>query len=283
MPVISSRFNTFLLILLTQLAVPAQADSTLPDPTESTLSLLGERIYGNECGHQPACLTSWNQGEEFPSLGIGHFIWYQAGQQAPFEETFPALLTYIQAQGVDLPPWLDDADEANSPWVSRDHFYAEFSGQLMLELRQFLAATQSQQTRFIIQRFYASIEQLVAAVPEAQRAAVRQRIQRLAAEESPYGLYALVDYIHFKGSGLNPGERYQDMGWGLLQVLLSMPDTSPNLSGFVAAATAQLRRRVANSPPERNEQRWLNGWLARLQTYLPESGSLGPVEAHTTP
>lgn len=274
MPAISSRFNTFLLILLIQFAVPASADKTLPEPAEATLARLGERIYGNECGHRPDCLTSWNAGEDFPSLGIGHFIWYQANQDAPFEETFPHLLAFLQDQGVGLPDWLAAAEQAESPWASREHFYAEFSGPQMLQLRQLLAATQPLQTRFIVARFYASIDGLVAAAPEARREAVREHIHALANASSPYGLYALVDYIHFKGSGLNPNERYQGEGWGLLQVLLAIPDEDPDLASFVRAAEQQLRRRVSNAPVERNVQRWLNGWLARLQTYLPESGSL---------
>ena len=274
MPAISSRFNTFLLILLSQFAVPASADSALPTPDEATLAKLGNRIYGNECGHRPACLTSWNAGEEFPSLGIGHFIWYQADQQAPFEETFPRLLGFLQQQGVHLPDWLNAANDADSPWRSRAQFEAEFSNQPMIQLRQLLSTTQALQTRFIVERFYASVDALVAAAPAAQRQAIRQRIQQLASAASPYGLYALIDYVHFKGTGLNPGERYRNEGWGLLQVLQTMPDEQPVLASFVSAAETRLRLRVSNSPAERNEQRWLNGWLARLQTYLPASGSL---------
>mgnify|MGYP000147085065 CR=1 FL=1 len=115
MPAISSRFNTFLLILLTQSAVLEAADDALPGMDEATLSRLGQRIYGNECGHRPACLTSWNDGENFPSLGIGHFIWYQANQQEPFVETFPQLLAFMQAENVPLPDWLAMAAEAERP------------------------------------------------------------------------------------------------------------------------------------------------------------------------
>jgi hypothetical protein len=44
-------------------------------------------------------------------------------------------------------------------------------------------------------------------------------------------------------------------------------DTS--LQAFVAAATAVLQNRVDNAPPERNEGRWLQGWVNRLHSYLP--------------
>jgi len=38
-----------------------------------------------------------------------------------------------------------------------------------------------------------------------------------------------------------------------------------------AAADRVLTRRVLNSPPERNEARWLPGWRVRLKTYCAES------------
>jgi hypothetical protein len=36
---------------------------------------------------------------------------------------------------------------------------------------------------------------------------------------------------------------------------------------FSRAASAVMRRRVANSPAARGEQRWLAGWLNRCATY----------------
>lgn len=279
MPAISSRFYTFFLVLLIQSATPAVADNTLPEADADTLTRLGYRIYGNECAWQSDCLTAWNPGETFPSLGIGHFIWFRADQHEPFEETFPRLLAYLQQHGVALPDWLAAAGSAESPWTSREQFYADFSDGRLGGLRQLLAATQALQTGFIVERFFDTVPQLLAAAPAPQRPALRRRIQTLADHESPYGLYALVDYVHFKGTGLNPGERYQDEGWGLLQVLQAMPDSGPDLHSFVSAAESRLRLRVQNAPPERNEQRWLDGWLTRLHTYLPESGSLSAPAA----
>ena len=83
------------------------------------------------------------------------------------------------------------------------------------------------------------------------------------------GLYALIDYINFKGEGTCSSERYQGQGWGLLQVLQSMPEVSSHLlTDFVQAAKEVLRQRVRNAPPERNESQWLKGWCNRLDTYL---------------
>jgi hypothetical protein len=77
----------------------------------------------------------------------------------------------------------------------------------------------------------------------------------------------LMDYVNFKGEGVSPSERYRGQGWGLLQVLETMPATGPAIPAFVEAADKVLTRRVANSPPARGEARWLAGWRNRLETY----------------
>ena len=63
---------------------------------------IGKKIWQNECSGTRDGLTSWNKGEDFPSLGIGHFIWYPENKRGPFKESFPALKDYLQSQGVKL-------------------------------------------------------------------------------------------------------------------------------------------------------------------------------------
>jgi hypothetical protein len=46
-----------------------------------------------------------------------------------------------------------------------------------------------------------------------------------------------------------------------------MQQTDDALVDFRRAAAFVLERRVQLAPPERGEQRWLKGWLKRLQTY----------------
>ncbi len=95
---------------------------------------------------------------------------------------------------------------------------------------------------------------------------MQQQFYRIA--NSPNGLYALIDYVNFKGEGTSPKERYNNLGWGLLQVLETMPGTGDAMSEFVQAADFVLTRRVQNA--SRDESRWLPGWRNRLKTYLPE-------------
>lgn len=142
----------------------------------------------------------------------------------------------------------------------------------MQELRQLLAAEMNLQTAFIVSRFQQALERLLEATPPAGQQALRDRFNTVANAHAPYGLYALIDYVHFKGEGINPEERYNGQGWGLLQVLQDMDaNSSAPLEEFIASAERILARRVVNAPAERLEQRWLAGWNNRLATYLPAS------------
>jgi hypothetical protein len=233
-------------------------------PRRQVLSL-GRKIWYNECRGTYGGLTSWNQGEEFASLGIGHFIWYPEGQQGPFQESFPMLLDYLERQGAALPEWLTVS--VGSPWASRAEFLADRRSERMRELRRLLARTMPLQARFIAHRLEAALPKMLAGLPAEERARVRSRFYQLAGRSA--GIYALVDYVNFKGEGLKPQERYHGQAWGLLQVLQGMRE--PTLDEFAASADRVLTRRVRNSPPERNEARWLPGWRQRLRTYGAQS------------
>ncbi len=223
----------------------------------------GKRIWQNECSGRIDGLTSWNRGEQFASLGIGHFIWYPKGQEGPFEESFPGLVEFLEREGVALPGWLKSTRDC--PWSSRDQFQADFQGERMKSLRRLLSSTVDLQARYIAIRLQNALPKMTAGLSDSQQALVSRRFNRLASSSG--GLYPLIDYVNFKGEGTNPKERYQGQGWGLLQVLLTMEDDS--VVSFSRAAETVLRRRVANSPPERNEKRWLQGWTNRARTYRP--------------
>lgn len=232
---------------------------------------IGRRIWQNECGGTVSGLTSWNQGEAFASLGIGHFIWYPAGPHGPFQESFPALLEFLAGRGVSLPDWLAAAGDC--PWPDRAAFLRDIDSPRMRQLRELLADTVSLQARFIVDRMEAALPKILLSLPQEEREPVRGQFYRVAAE--PLGVYGLVDYVNFKGEGTNPAERYRGEGWGLLQVLQGMTGSAPGqaaLDEYSLSADRVLTRRVANSPPERHEERWLAGWRARVRTY-----STGPL------
>lgn len=227
---------------------------------------IGKRIWVNEAGGTVKALTHWNQGEDFASLGIGHFIWYPAGRDGPFQESFPKLLDFLEDRGVSLPAWL--RGDPDCPWPDRDSFYRDIESPRLHELRTMLVDTVGLQAQFLAQRLEAALPKILDALPPAEREPVRRQFYRVA--DHPVGVYALVDYVNFKGEGVSPTERYKGQGWGLLQVLQGMTGEDPGppaLDEFARSADTVLTRRVANSPPERDEQRWLPNWRKRIQTY----------------
>jgi hypothetical protein len=261
-----------LFIALGLYAGEADSQRQLPTLSNEELRQIGSLIYRNECGGRAENLVAWNEGEEFPSLGIGHFIWYPPGKEGPFQETFPALLEYFQSKGVKLPRWVDKLPNQDPPWSNRPEFIHDATSERVGELRQFLIYTIPLQTSFLVNRFQISLDNLLEHSPEELHDHIKTQFYRVA--NSPMGMYALIDYVNFKGEGTNPSERYRGEGWGLLQVLEEMGGTEPGVSAvnqFVEAAEKVLARRIQNSPPERNEKKWLPGWKNRLSTYIPKA------------
>jgi hypothetical protein len=228
---------------------------------------IGNRIWQNECGGTLAGLTSWNSGENFASLGIGHFIWYPTGVRGPFEESFPKFVEFATARGAKLPAVL--AAKEGCPWKSRADFYQAAQTPPMKELRDFLGRTVNLQADFLVNRLRQALPKMLAESGAANGAQVQERFDRVAS--TAMGCYALVDYVNFKGEGVLATERYAGQGWGLLQVLEGMNQESSGreaVKSFAESAKTVLKNRVRNSPPERHEARWLPGWLKRIDTYV---------------
>jgi len=240
------------------------------------LSAIGQMIYHNECAGEEACLTSWNAGEEFASLGIGHFIWYPADTPHNFKESFPVLLRFMHAEGVSMPAWLAANPDAPCPWPNRRAFLDAQNGPKMIELRLFLVKTKQKQAEFMAKRLENALPEILQAVPASRHAHIRRQFYRVA--HAPMGMYALMDYVNFKGEGVKASERYRGHGWGLVQVLEAMQgeDNGPAaIRDFASAARRILTRRVQNAPPGRGEERWLPGWKRRLQSYVTASSMPG--------
>jgi hypothetical protein len=245
----------------------------LPNPLHAiTLShadvlRIGKKIWQNECNGTISGLTSWNGGEDFASLGIGHFIWYPKGRRGPFEESFPTLVNFISKRGAKLPTLLLGTGEKPCPWNSRTEFLRAQHSTDMNQLRQFLVDTIDLQAEFLIARLESALPKMLAEAAPSDRANVQEQFERLI--KTPQGCYALVDYVNFKGEGVLHTERYQGQGWGLLQVLEAMHGTSNAgaVDEFARAAKTVLTQRVQNSPTERHESRWLSGWIQRVNGY----------------
>ena len=254
-----------LLAALVGLAMISQTDAI--ELSRAEAMRIGRRIWQNECAGTVSGLTSWNSGENFASLGIGHFIWYPKGVRGPFEESFPDLVRFVSARGAKLPQVaLENRD--GCPWRSRGEFTAASQSAPMKELRQFLVDTVDLQAQFLVQRLQQALPKMLAKSSSGDGPKIRQQFDRVAS--TPQGCYALVDYVNFKGEGVLDSERYHGQGWGLLQVLEGMSGNGNGPAAaqeFSSSARKVLALRVKNSPPERNENRWLAGWLQRANSY----------------
>jgi hypothetical protein len=231
-------------------------------------------IYRNETGGKVENLTHWGRGEDFPSLGIGHFIWFPTGVDAPFDEQFPAMFDYVVNRSsfeLQPPGWLQKLEPFDAPWTSKREFDDALATTQLQELRDWLDKTRRYQAMFIVKEFIKRWNNVLLAIDNNKKykEITRQLLQ------TPEGLFALIDYYNFKGLGTNERERYQGEGWGLLQVLQAMADGGDGhddlLREFRDAAAGRLALRVNLAPPERNEARWMAGWLKRLDGYLEKS------------
>lgn len=231
--------------------------------SDKELDSIGRRVWQNECAGTRDGLTSWNAGESFASLGIGHFIWYPKGATGPFEESFPKLVAFLSSNGVAVPEWL----RAGCPWSTRAEFQAAFHGEKLSALRDLLASTIHLQARFLAQRMQEALPKMENAASGGQQTKIRTQFQRLAA--TGRGTFALIDYVNFKGEGTKETERYHSEGWGLAQVLevMDVSKEADPARAFADAAAQVLTRRVRNAPPERHEERWLPGWKSRVRAY----------------
>ncbi len=262
-----TRFVASLAFACVVAAVPAQALAVIALSHAEALRI-GKKIWQNECNGTVAGLTAWNEGEDFASLGIGHFIWYPQGKRGPFEESFPKLVSFMSSRGAKLPKVLLSAGGLPCPWNSRAEFFQARQTTEMKQLRQFLADTVDLQAEFMVNRLETALPKMLDEAALADRENVQRQFERVAS--TPQGCYALVDYVNFKGEGVLHTERYRGQGWGLLQVLEGMTQSGNGpgaVEEFSRSARAVLTRRVQNAPAERNEARWLSGWIHRLNSY----------------
>lgn len=271
--------KNMLLLILVSLIYTSPCYSINPKNVE-TLTIspqialpIGIKIWFNESGGSVNGLTSWNHGENFASLGIGHFIWHPyPSKKASTNAGFPGLLKYIKANSkgtVLIPLWLQGKGATYCPWENREKFTAAFNTRKMLELRNFLQQTIPLQAEYMTKQLQETLPSLLACTPKEDKKLVYQNFSTLA--RTPAGIYAMVDYLNFKGSGITQSHYNYRHGSGLLQVLKGMKYAPPKLTpiqAYVWSAKKALIRRVDRSHPSKSYERWLAGWFKRLNTYL---------------
>ena len=144
-------------VLMLACCVPVWVQAA-PD-TGEVKAKIARKIWQNECAGTIRGLVSWNRGEAFPSLGIGHFIWFPAGVTERFEESFPAFIQFCRRKGIRVPEWFSGA----APWRTRKEFEAaDVRGGLPERMRRWLSspAALQMQADFIIARSVAALERI---------------------------------------------------------------------------------------------------------------------------
>lgn len=227
---------------------------------------IAKKIWHNETGSSKEKLLHWNSNEDFLSLGIGHFIWYPKEKKTNFEEAFPLLIKYMLDENIDVPTWICNA--ACCPWDNKESFLAALSSDQVKELRSFLINTMDIQGKYMIAKTPQILHEIIHHPSiEKKKTKILNVLDQLS--KTREGLYALVDYLNFKGSGISLSERYQGKGWGLMQALneLSEYPSSITAKDFSAEAKKLLESRVDHAPDSEKEKKWLSGWINRVNTY----------------
>lgn len=238
------------------------------DLTQDQLAELGNTIWQRECNKSAEKIVWWNRGEPCASLGIGHFLWFPRAKSKKFTETFPSLIAFLVERKAHVPEWLAKNPKQPCPWNNYEHFMKQSTSTQAQELRTLLTSTVALQAEFILQRAEKALPAIVQKTPAEKRAHVRQQFNRMAS--STRGIYALVDYINFKGEGINPKEQYAGHGWGLRHILQQMKGTEKGVNAlqeFTHMAKKVLEQRVAHAPDQKMEVSRLNGWKNRVDGY----------------
>lgn len=252
--------RVLLISFLLQASMMAMALQAVPLSQDAMLKI-GVKIWHNESGGRDESLLSWNHGEAFASLGLGHFLWYPKQSSPVHGQSFVDLIGFLSDQGVLLPRWLRPDVIKYCPWSDREAFYRDH-GPKKRALMTLMRETIPLQIQFILNRFEKALPGLIKTIDHAQRPLVQARLEGLLQTEK--GVYILVDYLNFKGEGLSQNPD----GWGLLQVLQQMahaPSNLQDIEAFVWAADVLLAHRAEENP---TEKKWLPGWRKRLYSYL---------------
>jgi hypothetical protein len=256
---------------LPPIQIPSQSppgQQVVIHPTANEIRVIGEKIFANEAAQDKNNLVHWNEKEDFAAMGIAHFTWYPAGRLAKRGNTFPGAIEYLTEHGARPAGWVTLAVARGAPWYSREELERVKHTPQIQELINYLYRTRALQTEYVVERAKKALQQIVNSAPNQHKARVAGNINVLA--DTNGGWYPLVDYISFKGEGYNIGGGYKGQNWGMLQVLEQMQPSQPGpqaLNAFADAANIVLTRRVQNSPPQKEEYRWLPGWMSRVNSY----------------
>lgn len=228
------------------------------DLSDDELLQIGMQIWQNQCSVWNAPdtkithsmkkgLTDWDDDIDAATIGMGQYLWYPSDATNRMQEDWPVVAKALKAKGYPVKKWL----LGECPWDTKEEFMAHFNGHKLTYLRKMLAQKPVivEQTRCDAERLDAALAKILASVDadgnlsDVQKTNLKKVItthfNELAMMQTPVGLYALMDYVHFRGEGVLQTERIDgDIGWGLRQALTLMNDNVIGQQGPVAAFVA---------------------------------------------
>lgn len=188
-------------------------------------------------------LITQNDGEDFPSLGIGHFVW-DAGEHG---NSFHRMITYIQEKRwVSIDPDIhyitspEKPDGHHSTWPHRD------------KIIQLLKETKHDQLAYIKSR-------LMGFRSDHLNSPVARRNFDYLYGSAPV---ILLDYVNFKGEGDSSGSD----NYGLQNVLETMGPASSSSDAVLRFQKAAIARLHGNRNAA-DWNRWWDGWTNRIGRY----------------
>ncbi|MBM3857702.1 MAG: hypothetical protein FJ390_07065 [Verrucomicrobia bacterium] len=225
------------------------------DLTDDQLLEIGIKVWQNQCGiwdhpgkvthDMKQGITSWES--DYALIGIGQCIWYPADETKNFQEDWPRVAQDLKDKGYPIEDWMLGA----CPWNNSKEFFSDFNGDQLKSLRKMLAkkALITEQARCIATRLDESLDKITTAVDAetgitddekgVAKNLIIKNFYQVATDHYPRGLYALMDYVHFKGEGVLPTETINGVGWGLRQALEQMnPKTVAKKGAIVAFVDA---------------------------------------------
>ena len=222
---------------------------------------IGKQIYINECAEKPEYLVFWKDGEDVLSLGIGHFIWCPK-DECIFDEGFPELRNFLIKNKVKVPKEF----MGKCPWNSEIELNK--SATKKAKLKTLMEETMDLQVKFMVSKLKIMLPYLLKFLhSDKEKSHVKFQFNRLV-QSGPGGVYAAIDYPHFKGAGVKDTEQYNGKKWGFLQALKLMQGKEIGeqaVEEFSLVVKKLLKERVKNAP--RKEEQWLEGWQNRIDTY----------------
>ncbi len=239
----------------------------------------------HEFGNSKLQVAQWNDGEDWLSLGVGHYIWYPKEGEKKYTESFPDLIKFACSNGYtgSLPKEIGYTGGnpvlGVCPWNSKKEFEdpkTKNSDELK-NIQNFLLGQdmQKQQALFQYNRLLDFMDKWKPANKVEEHA--KEFAGRLM--QDPKGLLQMIDYVNFKGEGTAPGEYYKNNKgevdrWGLKQVLETAVNEGQGLT-FIEAAKSTLNRKINTDPkicekhtnPEECKKDLKAGWEKRINDY----------------